>query len=137
MNFLIIVVLNIHMQLLLQDQKKLQNLLTDRELLYNPKPSNRSVNNLRKTIGYGPSHNRSGFTTPSFSGRISAGGGCTPELLTPRSYSGHSHTYFSGRASQLSAKQLDVSFMSTQADSMSFTSISGSELGSPRLYGAC
>ncbi|XP_078161228.1 65-kDa microtubule-associated protein 6-like [Carex rostrata] len=117
-----------------RDQKKIQNLLTDRELLYNPKPSNRSVANLRKTIGYGPNLNRSGSMTPSFSGRISARGGCTPELLTPRSYSGHTRTYFSGRTSQSSATQMNVSYGSTQAESMSFTSISGSELGSPRLY---
>lgn len=128
-------ILNIQL-LLPQDQKKIQNILTDRELLYNPKPSNRSVTNLRKTIGYGPNLNRSGSMTPSFSGRISAGGGCTPELLTPRSYSGHTRTYFSGRTSQLSATKLNVSYGSTQAESMSFTSISGSELGSPRLYWA-
>ncbi|KAJ3702995.1 hypothetical protein LUZ61_006700 [Rhynchospora tenuis] len=118
-----------------RDQKKLQNLLTDRDLLYNPKPSNRRATNLRKTIGYGPNLNGSGFMTPSFSSRASTAADSTPELLTPRSYSGHSHMYFSGRSRHLSARQLNLSSGSTQADSMStFTSVSGSELGSPLRY---
>ncbi|KAG6579175.1 65-kDa microtubule-associated protein 6, partial [Cucurbita argyrosperma subsp. sororia] len=68
-----------------RDQKKLQDmLLTEKEAMYGSKPSPRRSNSFRKTNGYRANANGSMTPTP----RRNSVGGATPELLTPRSYSG-------------------------------------------------
>ncbi|KAK9008425.1 hypothetical protein V6N11_075320 [Hibiscus sabdariffa] len=75
-----------------RDQKKIQDLLlTEREAIYGSKPSPRRSSSFRKTNGYRANGN--GSMTPSTPRRSSVGG-ATPELLTPRSYSGRQNGYF-------------------------------------------
>ncbi|PPS12524.1 hypothetical protein GOBAR_AA08121 [Gossypium barbadense] len=75
-----------------RDQKKIQDLLLiEREAIYGSKPSPRKSNSFRKTNGYRANGN--GSMTPSTPRRNSVGG-ATPELLTPRSYSGRQNGYF-------------------------------------------
>ncbi|KAE8667704.1 65-kDa microtubule-associated protein 6 [Hibiscus syriacus] len=75
-----------------RDQKKIQDLLlTEREAIYGSKPSPRRSNSFRKTVGYRANGN--GSMTPSTPRRSSVGG-ATPDLLTPRSYSGRQNGYF-------------------------------------------
>ncbi|KAJ0988441.1 hypothetical protein J5N97_006797 [Dioscorea zingiberensis] len=93
-----------------RDQKKLQSLLlTEKELIYGSKPSPRKS----------PSFNRtSGFMTPVV--RRNSGSG-TPELLTPRSYSGPMRRF--------SATPFNYVALSKEDTSSSSASHSGSELG--------
>ncbi|XP_062199150.1 65-kDa microtubule-associated protein 6-like [Phragmites australis] len=110
-----------------RDQKKLESiLLAEKEAIFGSKSSpNRTSSLNRKTNGYRSNGNRNGLKTPT--ARSSSLGGATPELLTPRSYSGH-NKYF-GDLRRLSASQLNFG-----DDSLStFTSISGSEPESPSL----
>lgn len=76
-----------------RDQKKLQHLLlTEKEALYGSKSSPKRSVSFRKPNGCQTFGNSNGFMTPA-PRRISAG--CaTPELLTPRSYSGRQNGYF-------------------------------------------
>lgn len=113
---------------LLQDQKKLESiLLKEKEAIFGSKGSpKRAVSLNRRTNGYRSSGTTSGLMTPN--PRRSSLGGATPELLTPRSCSGHYNRYFSD-SRRLSATQLNFG-----DDSLStFTSISGSEPESPSL----
>uniref|UniRef100_A0A0E0EUC4 Uncharacterized protein n=1 Tax=Oryza meridionalis TaxID=40149 RepID=A0A0E0EUC4_9ORYZ len=108
------------------DQKKLESiLLKEKEAIFGSKGSpKRAVSLNRRTNGYRSSGTTSGLMTPN--PRRSSLGGATPELLTPRSCSGHYNRYFSD-SRRLSATQLNFG-----DDSLStFTSISGSEPESP------
>ncbi|KAL6655478.1 hypothetical protein ACP70R_006304 [Stipagrostis hirtigluma subsp. patula] len=110
-----------------RDQKKLESiLLADKEAIFGSKPSPKRMSSLnRKTNGYRSNGNNNGLKTPTH--RRSSLGSATPELLTPRSYSGHNR-YF-GDLRRLSTTQLNFG-----DDSLStFTSISGSEPESPSL----
>ncbi|XP_006660676.1 65-kDa microtubule-associated protein 6-like [Oryza brachyantha] len=113
-----------------RDQKKLETiLLKEKEAIFGSKGSpKRAVSLNRRTNGYRSSGNASGLMTPN--PRRSSLGGATPELLTPRSYSGQHNRYFGdSRSRRLSATQLNFG-----DDSLStFTSISGSEPESPSL----
>ncbi|CAN6465700.1 unnamed protein product [Victoria cruziana] len=72
-----------------RDKKKLQDLLlTEREAVYGSKPSPKRSNSLKKPNGVRP--NGSATPTPR---RLSLGS-ATPELLTPRSYSGRQNGFF-------------------------------------------
>lgn len=57
-------------------------------------------------------------------------GGATPELLTPRSYSGRLNNYFK-ETRRLSTAPLNFVAISKEDTLSTFTSISGSEHGSP------
>ncbi|KAH7516207.1 hypothetical protein FEM48_Zijuj10G0110800 [Ziziphus jujuba var. spinosa] len=109
-----------------RDQKKLQDLLlTEKEAIYGSKPSPRKSNSFRKVNGYRANGNGSMTPTPR---RNSVGGG-TPELLTPRSYSGRQNGYFK-EMRRLSTAPLNFVAISKE-DTMSYASVCGSELGSP------
>uniref|UniRef100_A0A2P2KH42 Uncharacterized protein MANES_15G138700 n=2 Tax=Rhizophora mucronata TaxID=61149 RepID=A0A2P2KH42_RHIMU len=108
-----------------RDQKKLQDLLLiEKEATYGSKPSPRKANSFRKPNGYG-----NGSMTPT--PRRNSVGGATPELLTPRSYSGRKNGYFK-EMRRLSTAPLNYVAISKE-DTMSFASVSGSEPGSPPL----
>ncbi|GJN33835.1 hypothetical protein PR202_gb22461 [Eleusine coracana subsp. coracana] len=110
-----------------QDQKKLESiLLAEKQAIFGSKPSQKWASSLnRKTNGYRSNGTSNGLKTPT--PRRSSLGSATPELLTPRSYSGHNR-YF-GDLRRLSTSQLNFG-----DDSLStFTSISGSEPESPSL----
>ncbi|CAL5074019.1 unnamed protein product [Urochloa decumbens] len=110
-----------------RDQKKLESiLLAEKEAIFGSKPSPKRMSSLnRKTNGYRPNGNTNGLKT-STPRRSSLGSG-TPELLTPRSYSGHNR-YFGD------LRRLSTSHLNFGDDSLStFTSISGSEPESPSL----
>ncbi|KAM0882373.1 hypothetical protein ACQ4PT_032337 [Festuca glaucescens] len=113
-----------------RDQKKLQNLLLkEKELIFGSKPSPRKANSFnRRTSGHHPNGNGAGFMTP-MPRRVSAGG-ATPELLTPRSYSGRYNNYFKDNR-RMTAGPLNFSTASKDDSMSSFASISGSEPGSP------
>ncbi|XP_008798245.2 65-kDa microtubule-associated protein 6 [Phoenix dactylifera] len=114
-----------------RDQKKLQNLLTEKEVVYASKPSPRRSNSFnRKINGYHANGNGNGFMTPT-SLRFSVGS-ATPGLLTPRSYSGQHNGYFK-EMRRLSTAPLNFVAISKEDATSSFASISGSEPGSPRL----
>ncbi|XP_023550078.1 65-kDa microtubule-associated protein 6-like [Cucurbita pepo subsp. pepo] len=110
-----------------RDQKKLQDmLLTEKEATYGSKPSPRRSNSFRKTNGYRANGNGSMTPTP----RRNSVGGATPELLTPRSYSGRQNGYFK-EMRRLSTAPLNFVAMSRD-DTMSYASIyEGSDTGSP------
>ena len=111
----------------LQDQKKLESiLLAEKEAIFGSKPTPKRTSSLnRKTNGYRPNGNTNGLMTPT--PRRSSLGSATPELLTPRSYSGHNR-YFGD------LRRLSTSHLNFGDDSLStFTSISGSEPESPSL----
>ncbi|KAM6567554.1 hypothetical protein CsatA_026682 [Cannabis sativa] len=109
-----------------RDQKKLQDLLlTEKESIYGSKPSPRKTNSFRKPNGYRANGNGSMTTTP----RRSSVGSATPELMTPRSYSGRQNGYFK-EMRRLSTAPLNYVAI-TKEDTMSFASVCGSELGSP------
>ncbi|XP_022938892.1 65-kDa microtubule-associated protein 6-like [Cucurbita moschata] len=110
-----------------RDQKKLQDmLLTEKEAMYGSKPSPRRSNSFRKTNGYRANANGSMTPTP----RRNSVGGATPELLTPRSYSGRQNGYFK-EMRRLSTAPLNFVAMSRD-DTMSYASIyEGSDTGSP------
>ncbi|WVZ65153.1 hypothetical protein U9M48_014563 [Paspalum notatum var. saurae] len=110
-----------------RDQKKLESiLLAEKEAIFGSKPSPKRMSSLnRKTNGYRPNGSANGLKTPN--PRRSSLGSATPELLTPRSYSGHNR-YFGD------FKRLSTSHLNFGDDSLStFTSISGSEPESPSL----
>ncbi|XP_022992883.1 65-kDa microtubule-associated protein 6-like [Cucurbita maxima] len=110
-----------------RDQKKLQDmLLTEKEAMYGSKPSPRRSNSFRKTNGYRANGNGSMTPTP----RRNSVGGATPEILTPRSYSGRQNGYFK-EMRRLSTTPLNFVAMSRD-DTMSYASIyEGSDTGSP------
>ncbi|KAJ4829110.1 hypothetical protein Tsubulata_032893 [Turnera subulata] len=109
-----------------RDQKKLQDLLlTEKEAIYGSKPSPRKSNSFRKPNGYTTNGNGSMTPTP----RRNSVGGATPELLTPRSYSGRQNGYFKEMRRLSTAP---INFVAIpKADTMSFASVCGSEPGSP------
>jgi protein regulator of cytokinesis 1 len=110
-----------------KDQKKLQDLLmTEREALYGSKPSPRKSNSFRKPNGYRANGNGTMTPTPR---RNSVGG--TPELLTPRSYSGRQNGYFKEMRRSLSTAPLNFVAISKEDSMSAYTSICSSELGSP------
>ncbi|XP_072989913.1 65-kDa microtubule-associated protein 6-like isoform X1 [Typha latifolia] len=105
-----------------RDHKRLQNLLLrEKDLAYGSKPSPG-----RFTSGHHPNGN--GFMTP-IPRRVSVGG-ATPELLTPRSYSGRGNGYFKGTR-RLSTTPLNFVSISKEDSMSSFASFNGSERGSP------
>ncbi|KAG2643780.1 hypothetical protein PVAP13_2KG348193 [Panicum virgatum] len=110
-----------------RDQKKLESiLLAEKEAIFGSKPTPKRMSNLnRKANGYQPNGNANGLKTPT--PRRSSLGSATPQLLTPRSYSGHNR-YFGD------LRRLSTSHLNFGDDSLStFTSISGSEPESPSL----
>lgn len=113
-----------------RDQKKLQNLLLkEKELIFGSKNSPRKANSFnRRTSGHHPNGNGAGFMTP-MPRRVSAGG-ATPELLTPRSYSGRHNNYFKENR-RMTVAPLNFSTASKDDSMSSFASVSGSEPGSP------
>lgn len=111
-----------------RDQKKLQDLLmTEKEAMYGSKPSPRRSSSFRKTNGYRPNGNGSMTPTP----RRNSLGSATPELLTPRSYSGRQNGYFR-EIRKLSTAPLNFVSIAKE-DTISFSSICGSEPESPPL----
>ncbi|KAL9148713.1 hypothetical protein ABFS82_12G060000 [Erythranthe guttata] len=109
-----------------RDQKKLQDmLLTEKESMYGSKPSPRRSNSFRKPNGYGSYGN--GSVTPS--PRRNSVGCSTPELLTPRSYSGRQNGYFK-EMRRLSTAPLNFVAIPKE-DTISFSSVYGSEPESP------
>ncbi|KAJ0094895.1 hypothetical protein Patl1_15660 [Pistacia atlantica] len=110
-----------------RDQKKLQDLLmTEKEAIYGSKPSPRKTSSFRKPNGYRANGNGSMTPTPR---RISIGSG-TPELLTPRSYSGRQNGHFK-EVRRLSTAPLNFVAISKEDTMSTYTSVCGSELGSP------
>ncbi|XP_039040649.1 65-kDa microtubule-associated protein 6-like [Hibiscus syriacus] len=111
-----------------RDQKKIQDLLlTEREAIYGSKPSPRRSNSFRKTVGYRANGN--GSMTPSTPRRSSVGG-ATPDLLTPRSYSGRQNGYFKEKR-RLSTAPLNFVAITKEDAVSTYTSVCDSELGSP------
>ncbi|KAK4373396.1 hypothetical protein RND71_008780 [Anisodus tanguticus] len=109
-----------------RDQKKLQDmLLAEKESIYGSRPSPRRSNSFRKTNGYHANGN--GSVTPS--PRRNSVGCATPELQTPRSYAGRQNTYFK-EMRRLSTAPLNFVAIAKE-DTMSFSSIGGSEPESP------
>ncbi|XP_023901978.2 65-kDa microtubule-associated protein 6 [Quercus suber] len=112
-----------------RDQKKLQDLLlTEKEAMYGSKPSPRKSNSFRKPNGYRANGNGSMPPTP----RRNSVGSATPELLTPRSYSGRQNGYFK-ETRRLSTTPLNFVAISKEDTMSAYASICGSESGSPRL----
>lgn len=93
--------------------------------MYGSKPSPRRTNSFRKPNGYRANGNGSMTPTP----RRNSVGGATPELLTPRSYSGRQNGYFK-EMRRLSTAPLNFVAISKE-DTMSFASVCDSEPGSP------
>ncbi|GJN30823.1 hypothetical protein PR202_gb19160 [Eleusine coracana subsp. coracana] len=114
------------------DQKKLQSLLLkEKELIFGSKPSPKKTSSFnRRNSSHHPNGNGAGFMTP-VPRRVSAGS-ATPELLTPRSYSGRYNNYFKENR-RLTPAPLNFSTASKDDSMSSFASISGSEPDSP-LY---
>lgn len=109
-----------------RDQKKLQDmLLAEKEARFGSKPSPRRSNSFRKVNGYHANGN--GSVTPS--PRRNSIGSATPELLTPRSYSGRQNGYFK-ETRRLSTAPLNFVAIPKE-DTMSFSSVCGSEPESP------
>lgn len=109
-----------------RDQKKLHDLLlTEKEAIYGSKPSPRKSNSFRKPNGYRANGNGSMTPTP----RRKSAGSATPELSTPRSYSGNHNGYFK-ETRRLTTAPLNFVAMAKE-DTLSYASISGSEPGSP------
>ncbi|XP_027096442.1 65-kDa microtubule-associated protein 6-like [Coffea arabica] len=109
-----------------RDQKKLQDmLLAEKEARFGSKPSPRRSNSFRKVNGYHVNGN--GSVTPS--PRRNSIGCATPELLTPRSYSGRQNGYFK-ETRRLSTAPLNFVAIPKE-DTMSFSSVCGSEPESP------
>lgn len=93
--------------------------------MYGSKPSPRKTNSFKKPNGYRANGNGSMTPTP----RRNSFGGATPELLTPRSYSGRQNGYFK-EMRRLSTAPLNFVAISKE-ETMSFASVCGSEPGSP------
>ncbi|OQU92942.1 65-kDa microtubule-associated protein 6 isoform X2 [Sorghum bicolor] len=113
-----------------RDQKKLHSLLLkEKELIFGSKPSPKKTSSFnRRTSNHHPNANGTGFMTP-VPRRVSAGS-ATPELLTPRSYSGRYNNYFKENR-RLTTAPLNFSVGSKEDSMSSFASISGSEPDSP------
>ncbi|XP_073286248.1 65-kDa microtubule-associated protein 6-like [Primulina huaijiensis] len=110
-----------------RDHKKLQNiLLTEKEAMYGSKPSPRRSNSFRTTNGYQSYGN--GSVTPS--PRRNSVGCATPDVHTPRSYSGRQKGYFK-EMRRLSTAPLNFVAIPKE-DTMSFSSVYGSEPESPQ-----
>ncbi|KAK1552535.1 hypothetical protein Q3G72_018856 [Acer saccharum] len=100
-----------------KDQKKLQDLLlTEKESMYGSKPSPRKTSSFRKPNGYRANGNGSMPPTPR---RNSVGCG-TPELLTPRSYSGRQNGHFKEMRRLLSSSGLNLHTCSWNSVSLQF-----------------
>lgn len=113
-----------------RDQKKLQDLLlTEKESMYGSKPSPKRSNSFRKPNGFRPNGNGSMTPKP----RRNSVGCSTPELLTPRSYTGRQNGYFK-EMRRLSTAPLNFVALSKE-ETMSYASVCGSELGSPPHQG--
>lgn len=109
-----------------RDQKKLQDLLlTEKESIYGSKPSPRRSSSFRKPNGYRANGNGSLTPTP----RRNSVGSPTAELMTPRSYSGRQNGYFK-EMRRLSTTPLNFVAIAKE-DTISFSSVYGSEPGSP------
>ncbi|MCD7452935.1 hypothetical protein HAX54_018762 [Datura stramonium] len=109
-----------------RDQKKLQDmLLAEKESVYGSKPSPRRSSSFRKANGYHA--NGHGSVTPS--PRRNSMSCATPELLTPRSNSVRQNGCFK-EMRRLSTVPLNFVSMA-KADTVSFSSISGSDPDSP------
>ncbi|CAA3014704.1 65-kDa microtubule-associated 6-like [Olea europaea subsp. europaea] len=103
-----------------REQKKQQDmLLAEKEAVYGSNPSPRRSNNFWN--GY----HTSGTPSP----RQNSVRHATPELLTPRSYSGRQNGYFK-ETRRLSTVPLNFVSIPNE-DTMSFSSVGGSELESP------
>lgn len=100
-------------------------LLAEKEARFGSKPSPRRSNSFRKVNGYHANGN--GSVTPS--PRRNSIGCATPELLTPRSYSGRQNGYFK-ETRRLSTAPLNFVAIPKE-DTMSFSSVCGSEPESP------
>ncbi|MCD7454411.1 hypothetical protein HAX54_024810 [Datura stramonium] len=108
-----------------RDQKKLQDmLLAEKESVYGSKPSPRRSSSFRKANGYHA--NDYGFRHLATSEPMSC---ATPELLTPRSNSVRQNGCFK-EMRRLSTVPLNFVSMA-KADTVSFSSISGSDPDSP------
>lgn len=105
---------------LLKDQKKIRNLLlNEKESMYGSKPSPRRSSSFRKSTNttMTPTPRRNSLTSP------------TPDLMTPRSYSGRHNGYFK-EFRKLSTGPLN--FVSIpKEDTISYSSIFSSEPESP------
>ncbi|KAL3502126.1 hypothetical protein ACH5RR_036575 [Cinchona calisaya] len=109
-----------------RDQKKLQDmLLAEKEAMFGSKPSPRRSSSFRNMNGYRANGN--GSVTPS--PRRNSVGCATPELLTPRSYSGRQNGYFK-EMRRLSTAPLNFVAIPKE-DTISFSSVCGSEPESP------
>lgn len=110
-----------------RDQKKMQDLLlTEKEAIYGSKPSPRKSNSFRKPNGCRANGNGPMTPTPRWN---SIGSG-TPELLTPRSYSSRQNGHFR-EMRRLSTAPLNFVAISKEDTMSSYTSVCGSEPGSP------
>lgn len=96
-------------------------LLSEKEAMYGSKPSPRRSTSFRKTNEYLLSEN--GSVTPS--SRQKTVDSATPELSTPRSYSGRQNMYFK-EMKRLSTASLNFVAIAKE-DSMSFSSVCCSE----------
>lgn len=96
--------------------------------MYGSKPSPRKSNSFRKPNGYRANGNGSMPPTP----RRNSVGCATPELLTPRSYSGRQNGYFR-ETRRLSTTPLNFVAISKEDTMSTYASVCGSESGSPRL----
>lgn len=110
-----------------RDQKRLQDLLLkERESIYGSKPSPRRASSFRMpSNGYRGNGNGSMTPTP----RRSSAGSPTMEPMTPRSYSGRQNGY-SKEMRRLSTVPLNFVAIPKE-DTISFSSVYGSEPGSP------
>lgn len=95
-------------------------LLAEKEAMFGSKPSPRRTNSFRKTNSF-----RAMTPTP----RRYSVGSATPELLTPRSYSGRQNGYFK-ETRRLSTAPLNFVAIPKE-DTISFSSVCGSEPESP------
>lgn len=112
-----------------RDQKKIQDLLlTQRESIYGSKPSPRRSNSFRKANGYSGS-NGNGSMTPT--PRRNSVGATTPDLLTPRSYSGHRQNGYFKEVRRLSTAPINFVAIPKEDTVSTYTSVCGSEPDSP------
>ncbi|XP_076907747.1 65-kDa microtubule-associated protein 6-like [Bidens hawaiensis] len=110
-----------------RDLKKLQDLqLTERESIYGSKPSPRRASSFRMTSN-GYRGNRNGLMTPQL--RRNSVASPTMEPMTPRSYSGRQNGY-SKEMRRLTTAPLNFVAIPKE-DTISFSSVYGSEPGSP------
>ncbi|KAM7487820.1 hypothetical protein LguiB_025304 [Lonicera macranthoides] len=114
-----------------RDKKKLQGvLLTERESIYGSKPSPRKSNSFNKINGV--YHRGNGIGSPAMTPRRNSMGCPTPELMTPRSYSGRHNNGNFKEMRRLSTAPLNFVSIGKE-DTISFSSVYGSEPESPPL----